>query len=193
MKPFCLSLAAAALVLTACGTGAEDPAGSPPPAATTSQASTGAPSPAGGATASAPAAEVPALLKFTGTTLGGEAFDGAGLAGSPVVFWFWAPWCPKCQSEGPAVAKTAQKYGDKVRFVGIAGLDKNKDQMTKFVDRTGTSGLVQLDDRTGALYKHFKVTSQSSYLFVSPDGSTKSATGPLDEGELAELIDQHTS
>ncbi|WP_212988213.1 TlpA family protein disulfide reductase [Actinoplanes auranticolor] len=160
---------------------------------TTAEASAGAPSPDDSPTASGPAADVPALLKFTGTTLEGAAFDGTRLAGGPVVFWFWAPWCPKCQAEGPAVAKTAKKYGDKVRFVGIAGLDKNKDQMTKFVDRTGTSGLVQLDDRTGALYKHFKVTSQSSYLFVSPDGKTRSATGPLDEGQLSELIDQHTA
>jgi thiol-disulfide isomerase/thioredoxin len=152
-----------------------------------------APSPDGSATASASAADVPALLRFTGTTLEGKAFDGAGLAGRPVVFWFWAPWCPKCQAEGPAVATTAKKYGDKVRFVGIAGLDKSKDQMNQFVARTGTAGLVQLDDRTGALYKHFKVTSQSSYLFVSPDGSTESATGPLDEKELSELIDQHTA
>jgi thiol-disulfide isomerase/thioredoxin len=190
MRKFCLSLVAAALVLAGCGTEAEDPAGSAPPAADTSA---GAPAPDGGATASAPVADVPALLKFTGTTLQGKAFDGTGLAGGPVVFWFWAPWCPKCQAEGPAVAKTAKKYGDKVRFVGVAGLDQSKDQMTKFVDRTGTSGIVQLDDRAGALYKHFKVTSQSSYLLVKPDGSTESATGPLDEGELSELIDQHTA
>ena len=193
MKKSYLSLAVVALLLTACGNGADDPAGTPPPVATTAEASTGAPSPDGSATASAPAADVPALLRFTGTTLDGKAFDGTSLAGSPVVFWFWAPWCPKCQAEGPAVAQTAKKYGDKVRFVGIAGLDKNKDQMNAFVTRTGTAGLVQLDDRTGALYKHFKVTSQSSYLFISPDGGTESATGPLDEGELSELIDRHTA
>jgi thiol-disulfide isomerase/thioredoxin len=192
MKKFCLSLAAAALVLTACGTSAEEPAGSAPPVPTAAT-STGVSSPDSSATASAPVADIPALLKFTGTTLEGKAFDGTELAGSPVVFWFWAPWCPKCQAEGPAVAKTAKKYGDKVRFVGIAGLDKSKDQMTEFVARTGTAGLVQLDDRTGALYKHFKVTSQSSYLFVNPDGSTESATGPLDEGELTELVDKHTA
>jgi len=193
MRKFCLSLAAAALVLTACGTGTETPAGSAAPAPTTATTSTDAPSPGGSATASAPAADVPALLKFTGTTLDGKAFDGTELAGSPVVLWFWAPWCPKCQADGPTIAKTTKKYGDKVRFIGIAGLDKSKNQMTKFVDRTGTTGLVHLDDRTGALYKHFKVTSQSSYLFVSPDGSTESATGPLDEGELSELIDKHTN
>lgn len=190
MRQFCLSLATAALVLTACGAGGETPAGSASPAPSSA---TSASAPASDGNASGSAANVPALLRFTGTTLAGKAFDGAGLAGKPVVFWFWAPWCPKCQAEGPAVAKTAEKYGDKVAFVGVAGLDKSKEQMNQFVARTGTAGFVQLDDRSGALYKHFKVTSQSSYLFVSPDGRTGSATGPLDEGELAELVDQHTA
>jgi hypothetical protein len=193
MRRFCTVLVTAALVLTACGTGAEESDGSASRVPTTAVTTTAMPAPGSSATVSEPTATVPALLKFTGTTLRGAAFDGAGLAGRPVVFWFWAPWCPKCQAEGPAVAKTAEKYGDKVQFVGIAGLDKSKEQMDRFVARTGTAGIVQLDDRTGALYKHFKVTSQSSYLFISPSGSTESATGPLDEGELAELIDQHTT
>jgi thiol-disulfide isomerase/thioredoxin len=186
MRKFCMSLVAAALVLTACGTGAEDPA-APAPAAPS--ATTSGSSPDGSAT---PPADVPALLRFTGTTLQGAAFDGTSLAGTPVVFWFWAPWCPKCQADGPTVAKTATKYGEKVRFVGIAGLDKSKEQMEKFVSRTGTDGIVHLDDRTGALYKHFEVTSQSSYLIVGPGGSTESATGPLDESELSALIDQQS-
>jgi hypothetical protein len=69
---------------------------------------------------------LPALLKFEAQTLDGTPFTGANLAERPLVFWFWAPWCPKCVSEGPAVAKVAKKYGDQVSFVGIAGLDKSK-------------------------------------------------------------------
>lgn len=30
-------------------------------------------------------------LQFTAPLLGGGTFDGAALAGRPVVFWFWAP------------------------------------------------------------------------------------------------------
>jgi thiol-disulfide isomerase/thioredoxin len=179
MKKFSLFLAAAALTLAACGGETDSPAVS------ASSATVSAP------TSTVPAKEASALLKFQGTKLDGAAFDGASLAGRPVVFWFWAPWCPNCQAEGPAVAKTAQKYGDKVVFVGVAGLDKSKEAMDKFVSRTGTAGIVQLDDRTGALYKHFKVTSQSSYLVVNSEGGTHSAVGPLDEDELSSLVDQH--
>jgi len=183
MKKLSLSLAAAALALAACGGETDSPVVSAPSAAPSTVASTPA--------RTSPVGQVPALLKFKGTKLDGTAFDGASLAGKPVVFWFWAPWCPKCQAEGPAVAKAAQKYGDKVVLVGVAGLDKSKSAMDKFVARTGTGGIVQLDDRTGALYKHFKVTSQSSYLILNPEGGTHKAVGPLDVGELSSLIDEN--
>ncbi|GAA4955521.1 redoxin domain-containing protein [Actinoplanes utahensis] len=191
MKRLTLSVVTLALALAACGR-ATEPADTPAPPPATATAGTGSAAPAGSSSAATtPAQQTPATLRFTGTTLEGAAFDGASLTGKPVVFWFWAPWCPKCQAEGPAVAKIAEKYRDRVTVVGVAGLDPSPEKMKQFVDRTGTSGLPQLNDTTGALYKHFRVTSQSSYLFISPDGGTESATGPLDEDELSTLIEQH--
>ncbi|MDI6103368.1 redoxin domain-containing protein [Actinoplanes sp. NEAU-A12] len=182
----------AAWALAACGSGAEPPAAPPPPPATaTPTTATSAAAPPASSAAATSAQQTPAALRFTGTTLTGSAFDGASLTGRPVVFWFWAPWCPKCQAEGPAVAKIAEKYRDRVAVVGVAGLDRSTQKMTEFVDRTGTSKLPQLNDTSGALYKHFRVTSQSSYLFVDPAGGTESATGPLDEDELSSLIERH--
>lgn len=149
--------------------------------------------PAGDGSAHAPAEgteNAAQKLKFEGTTLDGKAFSGTNLAGKPVVLWFWAPWCPKCVSEGPSVAKAARKHAGKVSFVGIAGLDKSKDQMRQFVSRTGTSAMAHLDDRDGKLYKHFKVTEQSSFLFMKPDGTTSKASGPLGEATLSQRIDK---
>ncbi|MEU8659754.1 TlpA family protein disulfide reductase [Actinoplanes philippinensis] len=190
MKRLSLVLVAAIGVVAGCADGSP-PAAPPPVPATTASAATGTASGNASSTAPEPGRPVPAVLGFSGTTLDGAAFDGAGLAGKPSVFWFWAPWCPKCQSEGPAVAKVAQKYGGRVTVVGVAGLDRSTQKMTEFVDRTGTSGITHLDDRTGALYKHFRVTSQSSYLFVDGDGNTESATGPLTEDRLSSLIERH--
>ena len=36
-------------------------------------------------------AAVPELLQFTAPLVGGGSFDGAAVAGTPTVFWFWAP------------------------------------------------------------------------------------------------------
>ncbi|MFD0857138.1 redoxin domain-containing protein, partial [Actinomadura adrarensis] len=147
--------------------------------------------------ASAPAASAPAasqaapeLLQFQGKTIDGKAFSGTSLAGKPVVFWFWAPWCPKCMSEGPNVAKAMAKYDGKVAFVGVGGLDDSQDELKRFVSRTGTSGVTHLDDRDGKLYKHFKVTTQSSFVFMTTGGDTSKASGPLDESALNGHIDK---
>ncbi|WP_101786050.1 redoxin domain-containing protein [Nonomuraea indica] len=180
----------ATLLLTACGAAPGDGAAGPMDGK--------APSPAGQVTApTAPAstpaappatapvttpATVPAALKFTATTLNGDAFHGAGLAGKPVVFWFWAPWCTKCRSEAPAVRAAAGRHKD-VTFVGVAGLDTEA-AMKEFVQRTGTGNIVQLSDAKGAVWTRLGVSAQSTFVFMKPDGSTEKASGPLDEAAL---------
>ncbi|GAA2589948.1 redoxin domain-containing protein [Actinomadura fulvescens] len=177
-------LVAGMLALAACG-GSDDGNDAATVAPTTS--APGAAAPGSGAPSGAPSQRLrsmPERLKFEGKTLDGKPFTGSSLAERPVVFWFWAPWCPKCQSEGPAVAKAAERHKGRVAFVGIAGLSRDKGELERFVSRTGTAGLTQLDDRGGDLYKHFEVTSQSSFLFMKRDGSVERASGPLGEDEL---------
>ncbi|MDH2425453.1 redoxin domain-containing protein [Sphaerisporangium sp. TRM90804] len=186
----------AGLMVTACGgAGRGEAVGEPPGDTPLSATVEPLPEPDGGrgtgrsATPAAdpsrtpgPAATVPPALKFTATTLGGDPFRGASLAGRPVVFWFWAPWCPKCLSEAPAVKRAAAKYGD-VAFVGVAGLD-TEEAMKEFVRRTGTGTIVQLSDEKGAVWSRLGVTSQSTFVFMRPDGSTEKASGPLGADEL---------
>ncbi|PJJ58000.1 thiol-disulfide isomerase/thioredoxin [Mumia flava] len=180
-----------ALALSACGTTTDDGSG---PSATESTTTT---APATGtadtaATEAAPEDEpvqAPTVLRFEATSLDGEAVDGTTYAGTPVVFWFWAPWCPTCQGEGPAVAEAADALGDDAAIVGVAGLDRDADAMASFVDRTGTDAITHLDDRDGDLYRHFGVTTQSTYVVVSPDGTTVSESGPLSAEDIAALVD----
>jgi thiol-disulfide isomerase/thioredoxin len=174
---------AATLLLTGCGatgeTGAAGPVDSKAPLSAT-RLPTPATSPA-----TSPAT-VPASLEFTATTLNGDPFDGAALAGKPVVFWFWAPWCPKCRSEAPAVKAAAGTFED-VTFVGVAGLD-TETAMKEFVQRTGTGNIVQLSDEKGAVWTKLGVSSQSTFVFMKPDGSTEKVSGPLDRDSLTEHL-----
>jgi thiol-disulfide isomerase/thioredoxin len=183
-------LMAAALLATACagsgegaaptgGTTTEAPATSAaPPPATTASSPSGAPG--------AAKAEVPEALKFSAKTLDGQAFQGESLAGKPVVFWFWAPWCPKCMSEAPHVKAAAAEYGD-VAFVGVAGMD-TEPAMKEFVQRTGTSNFTQLSDEKGAVWTKLGVSSQSTFVFMRQDGTTAKASGPLGKKELDDLV-----
>jgi thiol-disulfide isomerase/thioredoxin len=186
MKKVAMTMTAAALLATGCG-GSETDGG-----AVTGPSSPAAPGPVeGSATQSSGEGRLralPARLKFEGTTLDGRPFTGSDLAERPVVFWFWAPWCAKCASEGPNVAAVAEKYGDRVAFVGVAGLDKSREQMRRFVSRTGTEDITQLDDRTGRLYTHFEVASQSSYVFMTRAGRITRDSGPLSEPALERRV-----
>ncbi|MBA8954768.1 redoxin domain-containing protein [Actinomadura namibiensis] len=182
-----LPLVTGAILLAGCGgSGGSGAGGGTPPAPVPSAT---APSPSG-----SPAKEqqrlrkLPDKLRFEATTLDGRPFTGVNLAEKPAVFWFWAPWCPKCRAEGPAVAKAARANAGRVEFVGVAGLDQSTARMKEFVTRTGTSGLPHLDDRNGRLYRHFGVTTQSSFLFMRPDGTAERASGPLGEDELAARV-----
>ena len=61
----------------------------------------------------APAAQV--------QTLDGKVIDLKQYIGTtPVVFEFWATWCPNCEELEPTMLALKQKYGDKVKLVGVA-------------------------------------------------------------------------
>jgi thiol-disulfide isomerase/thioredoxin len=135
-----------------------------------------------GGTAAKPAAEnkpqeqsanrpvtVPESLKFTGTTLDGKPFDGASLAGHPVVLWFWAPWCATCAGEAATVADAADQYNGKVDILGVAGMGPEKD-MHQFVTDQRVGNITHLSDDAGVVWKRFGITEQSLYVMLDRTG-----------------------
>ncbi|MDG4783072.1 redoxin family protein [Micromonospora sp. WMMD961] len=165
-----LALTAGALVVALLGVAActgTAPGG--PTATGPAPTVTGAPT--GAATSVPPTApaQVPDVLRFTGTTLTGAAFDAAQFAGKPVVLWFWAPWCATCASQAWTVAEIAPKYRDTVPIVGVAGLGEQR-AMKEFVTEFDLAGTIQVDDRKGVLWKRFKVTEQSIFVIVDRTG-----------------------
>ncbi|SDP31844.1 redoxin domain-containing protein [Lentzea jiangxiensis] len=166
--------------LAACG-GA--PAGAPQPAPTTPQATsqTSAATPA----SSTPA--VPDQLKFTAKTVDGKELNGADLAGKPIVLWFWAPWCPKCQREAPGMAAAAKEHAGKVTFLGVAALDKVP-AMQQFVQKHGLQSFQHIADEDSAVWKRFGVTAQPAYAFVGADGKVDVVTSQLSEEDLKQRL-----
>ncbi|WP_438819595.1 redoxin domain-containing protein, partial [Micromonospora endophytica] len=180
------SLLAALLagVLAVAGCGADPDAEAAPPAgpAPTTPA-VGDPSPSTGPATPGP---VPKTLRFTGKTLDGAAFDAAGLAGRPVVLWFWAPWCAACASQAWTVAEIAPGFRDTVPIIGIAGLGEHK-AMTDFVTEFELEPVPQLDDREGTLWRRFEVVEQSTFVIIDRDG-TVVHQGWLDGEDLTRRV-----
>lgn len=135
---------------------------------------------------------VPELLDFTATTVGGEAFDGADLAGDPTVLWFWEHDCPVCQGQGDLVADLHETYGDQVDIVGVSGAGlyaaSGDQERRDFVDRTGTGGIVHIEDADYALRTAFGVVSQSTFVVLDGEGTVVDS-GPLGESDLTAAVD----
>lgn len=123
---------------------------------------------------SAEPAEVPANVRFSGTTVDGKAFDGASLQGKPVLIWFWAPWCPTCHSQIPQVQRLAKQYDGQLSVIGVGSLDDTA-AIKRFAAQV--PGVTHLIDERGTVWKHFGVVEQSSFVLLDWRGEIKFRTG----------------
>ena len=176
------------LVLAGCGSATSSIASGEsavPAAGATLSPDTTASGTVGTTTGNATAA-TPEVLRFSAHTVDGAAFDGASLAGKPVVLWFWAPWCTICRGEAPDVAAIAKQFGGRVQFVGVAGLGPVPD-MQQFVSQTKTGGFIQLADVDGSIWNHFGIAAQPAFVFIRADGSDQSFLGGLGADDLRNM------
>ncbi len=196
------------LLLSACGSGTEsstaesatddaaaasstsEPAAELTPTQPPSSQATQAPSKSakppkpGQGSPSVEASSIPDILRFSGRTVDGAAFEGSSLAGKPAVLWFWAPWCPTCRAQAPGVTGLAAEYDDEVEFVGVGGLDDGP-AIADFAE--STPGVLQLTDPEGAVWRHFSIVEQSVYVVVDAEGQVVSQ-GYLSDEDLAETV-----
>jgi peroxiredoxin len=133
------------------------------------------------------AVTVPEQLKFTAKTLDGKDFHGESLAGKRVVFWFWTPWCPRCQGEAEDIVAAARETEGRVRFVGVAAQDQVP-AMQKFVDEHGLGFFPHIADTDGAVWKRFGVVEQPSHAFIKADGTVDMVLRQLPTDELLDNV-----
>lgn len=123
-------------------------------------------------------------LAFSAVTLAGESFDGADLEGKPAVLWFWAPWCPTCRAQVPTVSGIGEEYAGRVNVVGVGGLD-SQSEIEALAGRI--DHVTHLVDDEGVVWKHFRVTAQSTYTVIDADGEIMHE-GYLDNDALEDLV-----
>ena len=67
-----------------------------------------------------PAAERGEPIEFGGTTIDGETFDSAEVAGEVTVVNFWYAGCAPCRAEAPMLQEVFEEYeGEGATFVGV--------------------------------------------------------------------------
>jgi thiol-disulfide isomerase/thioredoxin len=133
---------------------------------------------------SPPAALADDRMNFTGTTLSGAPFNGGSLQGKPAVLWFWTPWCPFCNAEGPSVSSVAAA-NPKVTFVGVAARS-DVAAMQDFVSKYNLN-FTNLNDADGSIWARYNVPWQPAYVFYKSDGTSTFVNNPTSAMPQQEL------
>jgi thiol-disulfide isomerase/thioredoxin len=103
--------------------------------------------------------------------LDGTAVDLRTFTGKkPVVFEFWATWCPLCKQLEPRMAAARKAHGDQVAFVSVGVADnQTPEKQASYVEKAGLGGTFVFD-RDGAAVKAFKAPHTSFLVVVDAKG-----------------------
>ena len=103
--------------------------------------------------------------------------------GHPVLVNIWASWCDPCVAEAPDLVAAHQRYGDKVRFIGVDIQD----------DRSGATDFIaqhqipypSVFDPSNQIAVSYGLFSPPDTLFFDADGNlVKTLPGQVSTDEL---------
>lgn len=103
--------------------------------------------------------------------LDGGPVDLADWVGrTPVVFQFWATWCPLCKALEPEIAAAREAHGDDVAFVVIAvGVNQSVRSVRRYVERHQLTAPVLWDGK-GAAVRAFEAPGTAYVVALDRSG-----------------------
>ena len=121
--------------------------------------------------------------------LDGRAVDLATLVGKkPVVFEFWATWCPICAALMPKVVAAQSRFGDRVDFVEVAVAVNETPAAVKRHAEEHHYPFRFLFDATGAAVRAYLAPTTSYVVVVNAQGRVVyTGTGADQDIEAAAL------
>ncbi len=131
-------------------------------------------------------------VEITATTYHGTDVDFSKWEGKPVVLNFWYAACAPCRIEAPDLKKLANKFGDKVEFIGVNVRDEA--EAAKAFERTFDLPYESIQDTSGdiqlAMTKYVPLQAVPSTLVLDRKGRVRARViGAADPGTLKSLID----
>lgn len=126
---------------------------------------------------------------FAGTTLEGDAFSSADLAGKPAIVNFWASYCiPSCVDEHPVLLDLAALHAEDLQMVGVL-VDDSPDDARGFLGRYGEVSWPNLLNADGNISIDYGVTGPPETFFVDAQGIVVARhVGPLTTAVVAQQL-----
>jgi cytochrome c biogenesis protein CcmG/thiol:disulfide interchange protein DsbE len=128
------------------------------------------------------------LPAISGTTLQGDAFSSASLAGQPALINVWASWCSPCVTEHPLLLDAARQHAGELQVVGVVYQDTDEDAHA-FLARYGDGAWPDVSDPSGSIALDLGVTGPPETFFVDAAGIVRYRQfGPLTAEVMAEQL-----
>ena len=145
----------------------------------------------------------PTMMGSPSPSVAAQVLDGGRgplAGGRPSVVNFWAPWCPPCNDELPALVDLAERYDGEIDFVGVSveldDLDSVRESIERF-DIRYPQFLVDEHVMAAFFGSEFELALPSTFVF-DRDGRLRrvfrgAVTGPDLDGLLASFRDEGTN
>ncbi len=102
----------------------------------------------------------------------------------------WASWCIPCRSEAPLLRTAHRRFGEEIRFVGVAVRDRQTDSRA-FLDEFDLTGFEHFSDPPGDVSATLGGRGVPLTFFFHPGGDLSHLhSGVIDERTLALHIDE---
>lgn len=130
---------------------------------------------------------------FTLTTLDGKQRSLSELKGKAIMLNFWGTWCPPCKTEMPAIQQAYIMNKNRGFEVVSINIRENELPVSNFAKQMGLTFPIWMD-KDREVVKQYKIGPIPSSFFINREGEiVKRVEGPLQLGQLQQLIDQITS
>lgn len=129
---------------------------------------------------------------FTYVNIDEQAISLEDLKGKYVYMDIWATWCGPCIAESPYFKTLAEKYGDKIAFVGIS-VDPDKEKWRNYVMEKELPGIQVYAGKNfeSDIIKKYSIQGIPRFIMVDPDGNIIDINAPRPSHDGTEKILQN--
>ena len=136
----------------------------------------------------------PTMMGSPSPSVVAQALDGGRgplAGGRPSVVNFWAPWCPPCNEELPALVDLAERYDGEIDFVGVSIELDDLDSVRESIERFGIRYPQFLMDEhvmTAFFGSEFELALPSTFVFDRDGRLRRAFRGAVTEADLDGLL-----
>lgn len=109
--------------------------------------------------------------------------DAKEKRGTWTVLDFWASWCPDCRKDMPIVKQIQEKYGKKIKLIGVS-FDTDKERMAKYLNDNKYTWMQYSEFKKWketTISKEYHISWIPTSYLIDPDGKVAFATIKTEE------------